>query len=87
MAPGLKKLFKREAEVEEQEEEEEEATTLATTVFRKHLHKVKVTTPTTTVVTEGKTNCSPGMCMTVDFKCCQLAFGFLCNEKCFLKLT
>jgi synaptotagmin-1 len=53
MAPGLKKLFKRQAEPEEEEEvEEEQVTTLATTVFRKHLHKVKVTTATTTVVTE-----------------------------------
>lgn len=60
MAPGLKKLFKRQAEVEE-EEGEEEATTLATKLFGKHLHKVKVTTPTTTVVTEGKPNCFPGM--------------------------
>lgn len=60
MAPGLKKLFKREAE-EEEEEVEDESTTLATQIFRKHLHKVRVTTATTTLVTEGKKICSPGM--------------------------
>lgn len=82
MAPGLKKLFKREADVEE-EEGEEEATTLATTVFRKHLHKVKVTTATTTVVTEGETNYSPGMWMAADCKRCQLTFDSCATRSVF----
>lgn len=54
MAPGLKKLFKRQAPEEEGEEGEEEPTTLATHIFGKHLHKVRITTPTTTLETEGK---------------------------------
>lgn len=52
MAPNLHKIFKRQAE--EEEYEDEEATTLATKVFRKHLHKVKITTPTTTLEAEGE---------------------------------
>lgn len=56
MAPNLHRLFKREAaqkvEEVEYEEEEEPATTLATKIFGKHLHKVRVNTPTTT--TEGE---------------------------------
>lgn len=55
MAPGLHRLFKREAaekEVEEAEYEDEPATTLATKIFGKHLHKVRITTPSTT--TEGE---------------------------------
>lgn len=54
MAPGLK-LFKREAPEEEVDEEgdgEPEATTLPTHIFGKHLHKVRITTPTTTI--QGK---------------------------------
>lgn len=56
MAPGMK-IFKREAaepveEPEFIEEEEPEQTTLATHIFRK-LHKVRVTTPTTTSEPEG----------------------------------
>lgn len=57
MAPGLKNLFKREAPAEEEvaeEEVEEEVTTLATHHFGKHLHKVKITTSTTTEAGEGK---------------------------------
>lgn len=56
MAPGLK-LFKREADetaAEEAEEVEEEVSTLATHIFGKHLHKVRITTPTTTLETEGE---------------------------------
>lgn len=54
MAPNLHRLFKREAaeKVEEEiEYEDEPSTTLATKIFGKHLHKVRITTPTTT--TEG----------------------------------
>lgn len=55
MAPGLK-LFKRQAAEEEgQEAPEEGPPTLATHVFGKHLHKLRITTPTTTLMTEG--NC------------------------------
>lgn len=59
MAPGLKQLFKRQAEPIKPEEEavedgEEEQTTLATHIFGKHLHKVRITTPTTTLETEGE---------------------------------
>lgn len=57
MAPGLKQLFKRQVEEEADEggeEEGSETTTLATKYFGKHLHKVKITTPTTTLETEGK---------------------------------
>lgn len=39
-------VFKREAEVEE--DEEMKATTLGTKIFGKHLHKVHITTTTTT---------------------------------------
>jgi len=56
MAPGLR-LFKREAAAgaeEEEEIEDEETTTLATHIFGKHLHKVRITTPTTTTEAEGK---------------------------------
>lgn len=58
MAPGLKNLFKREAPAEEEvvvveEEIEEEVTTLATHHFGKHLHKVKITTSTTTEANDG----------------------------------
>jgi hypothetical protein len=49
MAPGLR-LFKRQAE---DEEVEEDATTPETKIFGKHLHKVKITTPTTTLETDG----------------------------------
>lgn len=53
MAPGLR-LFKREAPEEaDPEEGESEVTTLATHIFGKHLHKVRITTPTTTLETEG----------------------------------
>lgn len=51
MAPGMKDLFKREAPNEDDvpdEEAEEEVTTMATHHFGKHLHKVKITTSTTT---------------------------------------
>lgn len=56
MAPGIHRLFKREAEAEKEggeevEYEDEPTTTLATKIFGKHLHKVRITTPTTT--TEG----------------------------------
>ncbi|CAO1358349.1 unnamed protein product [Diamesa hyperborea] len=59
MAPGLKNLFKREAPAEEEVVEEdveiiEEVTTLATTHFGKHLHKVKITTSTTTEANEDE---------------------------------
>lgn len=55
MAPGLgMRLFKREAPEEaDVEEGEPEVTTLATHIFGKHLHKVRITTPTTTLETEG----------------------------------
>ena len=62
MAPGLKQLFKRQAEalkpedeeVVDDEEETTTTTTLATHIFGKHLHKVRVTTATTTLETEGE---------------------------------
>lgn len=58
MAPGLHRLFKRAAgdkEEVEYEDEEPITTTLATKVFGKHLHRVRVTTPTTTTTEdEGK---------------------------------
>lgn len=59
MAPGLARLIvKREAPAPAEEveyvDEEPQATTLATHIFGKHLHKVRVTTPTTTTVEEGK---------------------------------
>jgi hypothetical protein len=50
MAPGLR-IVKRQAE--EEEEEEEMETTVATKIFGKHLHKVKVTTSTIGPDTEG----------------------------------
>ncbi|KAG5675099.1 hypothetical protein PVAND_005031 [Polypedilum vanderplanki] len=51
MAPGLQRLLvKRETAADE--DYEEPATTLATHIFGKHLHKVRITTPTTT--TEGE---------------------------------
>lgn len=55
MAPKLHKIFKRQAEGEEYEDEEP-PTTLATKVFGKHLHKVKITTPTTTIESEGESH-------------------------------
>jgi synaptotagmin-1 len=58
MAPNLHKIFKRQAE-EAEEYEDEEATTLATKVFRKHLHKVKITTPTTTLEAEDEETEAP----------------------------
>lgn len=59
MAPGLKQLFKRQAEPVPPEEEgvedvEGEPATIATHIFGKHLHKVRLTTPTTTAETEGE---------------------------------
>lgn len=59
MAPGMKQLFKRQAEEEGEEggdDEISETTTIHTVIFGKHLHKVKIdkTTPTTTLDTEGK---------------------------------
>lgn len=55
MAPGLHRLFKREAAAGEEEMEEQSAeTTLATHIFGKHLHKVRITTPTTTTEGEGR---------------------------------
>lgn len=50
MAPGLR-IVKRQAGDEEEEEELE--TTIATKIFGKHLHKVKVTTSTIGPETEG----------------------------------
>lgn len=50
MAPGLHDIVKRQAE----DYEEEEVTTLATKIFGKHLHKVKITTPGPTTEAEGK---------------------------------
>lgn len=49
----MKQLFKRQAPEDEGEEGEEQATTPQTHIFGKHLHKVKITTPTTTLETEG----------------------------------
>lgn len=59
MAPGLKQLFKRQVAEEGEgdegvEEETSETTTLQTVIFGKHLHKVKITTPTTTLETDGR---------------------------------
>lgn len=59
MAPGLNIFrYKRQAE-EEQEEEEEDVTTVGTHIFghkpKGVLHKGRLTTPSTTVFTEGKT--------------------------------
>lgn len=50
MAPGLHKIFKRQAE----DEEEVESTTLQLNNFRKHLHKVRITTPGPTTEAEGE---------------------------------
>lgn len=57
MAPSLQRLFKREAVADKAGEEieyedETPPTTLATKIFGKHLHKVRITTITTT--TEGE---------------------------------
>lgn len=52
MAPKIHKIFKRQAEDEEYVDEE--PTTIATKIFGKHLHKVKITTPTTTIEAEGE---------------------------------
>jgi hypothetical protein len=51
MAPGLHQIFKRQAE---EYEDEEQVTTIATKIFGKHLHKVKITTPGPTTEAEGK---------------------------------
>lgn len=72
MAPNLHRLFKREAaqkvEEVEYEEEEEPATTLATKIFGKHLHKVRVSTPTTTTEgEEGKWHLAALWAMTAKF--------------------
>lgn len=53
MAPGMK-LFKRQANEPDEADEVEETTTIHTNIFGKHLHKVKLTTPTTTMETEGE---------------------------------
>lgn len=57
MAPGLKRLFKRETEKEEEPSEDYEAddptTTLATKVFNKHLHRGRITTASTTTEDDG----------------------------------
>lgn len=56
MAPGLKRLFKREAGKDEEVmeyDEEPSTTTLATKVFNKHLHRARITTPTTTTEDDG----------------------------------
>ncbi|XP_070496414.1 synaptotagmin 1 isoform X1 [Chironomus tepperi] len=56
MAPGLERvLVKRQAGTQAEEdyvEEEQKPTTLATHIFGKHLHKVRITTPTTTTELE-----------------------------------
>jgi hypothetical protein len=55
MAPGLQRLLvKREAAVGAEEDYVDETTTMATHIFGKHLHKVRITTPTTTTEGEGK---------------------------------
>lgn len=61
MAPGMK-LFKREAEPEveiaadgEDGEEGSETTTLTTHIFGKHLHKVRITIPTSSPEPTSKT--------------------------------
>lgn len=54
MAPGLKKLFKRQVDEAEEPEEGDEPTTMQTKIFGHHLHKVRLTTPTTTAETEGE---------------------------------
>lgn len=58
MAPGLGRLLvKREAVTPPEDEdyvEEPKQTTLGTHIFGKHLHKVRITTPTTTTEGEGK---------------------------------
>jgi hypothetical protein len=58
MAPGLHRIFKRQAEKanEEDYEEEEPKTTIATKIFGKHLHKVRVTTTTVSTETEQGTH-------------------------------
>jgi hypothetical protein len=58
MAPGLglKRLFKRDVDKDEEvveEYDEEPTTTLATEVFNKHLHRGRITTPTTTTEDDG----------------------------------
>lgn len=58
MAPGLERvLVKRQAgtqaEEDEYVEDEQKPTTLATHIFGKHLHKVRVTTASTTTELEG----------------------------------
>jgi hypothetical protein len=56
MAPGLHRIFKRQAEkIEEDYEEEEPKTTIATKIFGKHLHKVRITTTTVSTETEEGT--------------------------------
>lgn len=54
MAPGLERLFKREAPKEEEPEyEDEPTTTIMTKVFNKHLHRARITTPRTTTEDDG----------------------------------
>lgn len=56
MAPGLNRLFKREAEKAEEvveDYEEEPTTTLATKLFNKHLHRGRITTASTTTEDGG----------------------------------
>lgn len=59
MAPGLHRIIKRQAEkVEETDYEEADdtvTTTLATKIFGKHLHKVRITTTTVAAETEEGT--------------------------------
>jgi len=59
MAPGLDRvLVKRQAGTQAEEDEyideEQKSTTLGTHIFGKHLHKVRITTPSTTTELEGK---------------------------------
>ena len=59
MAPGLGRLIVKrqagtQAEEEEYTDEEQKSTTLGTHIFGKHLHKVRVTTSSTTTEMEGK---------------------------------
>lgn len=67
-------VFKREAEAEE---DEERATTLGTKIFGKHLHKVHITTTTTTEENfiDGKTIFSS--CYNV----LETRYTFVCGRK------
>lgn len=74
MAPKIHKIFKRQAEDEEYVDEE--PTTIATKIFGKHLHKVKITTPTTTIEAEGESTSR----RTFTFRIFRLSRSFLVHK-------